>query len=409
MDWQKNRLWIAIVLLLGTSGAAFWLVKNRTGDSPAASSSSGSFPEITRSAVTSVEVRRPEDAAPVTLTLVDGHWRVTSPVDAPADGDRLETVLDKLVEMDVESVASRNAEFHGELEVDAEHGVHVIAKHEGEVLADFWIGTSRSGNTAVRLEGHDETFMVDGSIRFAFAHDLKDWRDRTIVDTTPESIRELAFRGPNGTFRFTRADAAPAAPAEGEGEAPAPTVGPWTAAEVSYVPAPADGDAGVEAAPAAPSTTLEHFAATRVASVASTLARLNANDFATADITPDAAGIGESSPVATITTGEGDARQTITVRLGNEADAERHDYYAMREGNPTIFVISRYHAERIHPLATLFEETAGAAPAEGEPPAMDLGAMMGGAGGGGGQIPPELMQQIQQQLQQQAAAQGGHP
>jgi hypothetical protein len=141
----------------------------------------------------------------------------------------------------------------------------------------------------------------------------------------------------------------------------------------------------------------------------SSLARLRASDFAADDVTAESAGIGESAARVTFVSGEGDSAETTTLLVGNEVqDGNR---YVQRQGNDTIFVVSRFMADRLVPNAATFQQSAepeaGAAPPGGMPGGMPPG--MGGPGGGpgGGQIPPELMRQIQQQLQQQGAA-GGH-
>lgn len=412
MDWEKNRLTIGLVALLVLGGGAIWAVRTRTGDTPVSSSGPSSiegFPsEIERDDITSIEITRPGEEA-VRLTRGEGGWRVSAPVDAVADQTSVDSALDKITELALESVAARNATHHEELEVDAAHGIHVIARNGDEVLADVWIGASRSGNTAVRVEGQDAVGMVDGSIRFAFSRDLKDWRDRAILDLEADDAREVAWVGPNGTFRFTRPMEAAAPPAvepdvdAGEIAPAEPTPGDWTIAEVSYVPTPeaTDADAGVPAEPAVAQTTIAGFQASKVRTMVSTLARLRAADFAAADVTPAAAGFTDASARVTLTMADG---QVAVLRLGGAVPEATDQFYAMHEGDETVFIVSRYHSVRISPTASEFEASAApppSAPPEGMPE-MDLGGL---GGAGGGQLPPEIMRQIQQQLQQQ----GGHP
>jgi len=414
MDWQKNRVMIGLVALLVIGGGAIWAVRTRTGDSPVTSSSGTTiegFPsEIERDDISTIEITRPEEET-VRLVRGEGGWRVAAPVDAVADQTSVDSALDKIAELELESVAARNSSHHEELEVDAAHGIHVVARNGDEVLADLWIGASRSGNTAVRVEGEDAVGMVDGSIRFAFSRDLKDWRDRSILDLEADEVREVSWVGPNGTFQFTRplvAAAPPPPPAEGEAPAEPtptePTPGDWTITNVSYVPTPeaTEGDAGVPAVAPVTQTTIAGFQASKVRTMVSTLARLRAADFAAADVTVAAAGFNDASPRVTLTTADG---QVSVLRLGGAVPEATDQFYAMHEGDETIFVVSRYHSVRIHPTASEFEASAApppSAPPEGGAPELDLEGL---GGPGGGQLPPEIMRQIQQQLQQQ----GGHP
>lgn len=399
MDWQKNRLTIGLVALLAIGGAAIWAVQTRTGDTPVATGGASTidgFPaDLERDDVTSIEITRPEEPT-VRLSRGEHGWRVAAPVDARADQTSVDSALDKLAELELESVAARSAAHHEALEVDAAHGIHVVARNGDEVLADLWVGTTRSGNTAVRLDGQDVVGMVDGSIRFAFSRDLKDWRDRGIVDLEADQVREVAWVGPNGTFRFTRPMSAPA-----EGAEPAePTPGDWTQTEVSYVPTVEATDGGVAPSAPPPVTTIEGFQPSKVRTMVSTLARLRAADFAAADVTPAAAGLSDASARVTLTLADG---QVTVLRLGNAVPDATDQFYAAHDGDDTIFVVSRYHSVRLSPTVTEFE--ASAAPAAAEPPAGMPELDFGGGGPGGGEIPPEIMRQIQQQLQQQ----GGHP
>src|SRR5688500_16268878 len=165
MDWQKNRLWIGAVALLVLGGAAIWAVSSRTGDTPRTERDAPSdFPEVDRDDVTVLEITRPgEDGGTIRLERQDDAWRITQPIEAPADHSAVTTALDKLDELELAGVAASAAQFHERLEVDAEHGVRVIARgSDGNALADLWIGAYRSGNTMVRVEGEERVVSVRG-------------------------------------------------------------------------------------------------------------------------------------------------------------------------------------------------------------------------------------------------------
>lgn len=405
MNWQQNRLFIAAAVLLVAGALAFYMVRSRTGDTVVGTSERPSLPDIDEDDVTALDLTRPgTDGAPadhVRLERHDGVWHVVDPIAALADPSALDTALDKLDELEVAGIAASHDTHHEELEVDEAHGVHVVVHGADDaVIADLIVGAFRGGNTMVRVAGQDQVVTVRGSIRFAFSRDLKDWRNRSVLDLEADDVSEIAFAGPNGTFRFARPVTAPAPaeePAEGEDEeeaaAPTPTLGEWAPVEVSYVPVPAaDVDAGPAPAPAAPLTAIEHFQASRVRSIVSSLAHMRASDFAETSVTRDSAGFTAASPRVTLTIG--DARHVVT--LGNEIPGDSHNFYAMRDGDDTIFVISRFLSEKIHPTAAAFEESA--TPPAPEPSEGDMPEMPGGPGG---QIPPELMEQIQRQLQAQ--------
>jgi hypothetical protein len=371
---KRFRVLIAIVVVLGLGAVAWYAFKSKTGDSPAEEGQAApELPEIEQDELTEITIERPEDDAPVRLVKSGETWRLAAPVDAPAARTNVDTLLEKLGGLELEGVAAQSARQHERLEVDAEHGVHVIARAGSEEVIDLWIGAFRGGNTMVRLDGSDDVLMVRGSIKFAFNRAANEWRDRAIVELEANSGREVTFANTNGTFRFRK---------NGEN---------W---EQVLEPA-AEGED--------PPAGIENFDATKVRTAVSMAERLRASDFAAPDVTRESAGLGEGAARVTLVSGEGDAAQTTVIVIGNEV--ENGTRYAMREGSDTIYVIARSNAERLIPNAEAFQQSDEPEEPAEPPPGMPGGMPGMPPGGGGGQIPPELMEQIQRQLQQQ----GGHP
>ncbi|MEM9731403.1 MAG: hypothetical protein AAF997_22710, partial [Myxococcota bacterium] len=82
------------------------------------------------------------------------------------------------------------------------------------------------------------------------------------------------------------------------------------------------------------------------------------------------------------------------LEVGDE-DEESSEYYLQRKGDPTIYLVSSYLANRLQPGPEAFERP----PEPAAPPTPQ--ALPGQMPGQPNQLPPEVMQQLQQQLQQQ--------
>jgi hypothetical protein len=89
-----------------------------------------------------------------------------------------------------------------------------------------------------------------------------------------------------------------------------------------------------------------------------------------------------------------DDRKPIVLELGASTEQAR-ELYLRRQGEPTIYVISQYLADRLRPDAKTFE-TPEAPPAP--PPAMPSAPP---GGGQQPQLPPEVMRQLQEQIRTQ--------
>ena len=351
------------------------------------------FPTIERDAITQIDITRPasgdEPASTVTLTKDGDTWRVTAPVDAETDESAISTALDKLGEMDVTGIAASREENYELLEVD-DSGIQVTV-HQGDATVELIIGAYRGLNTMVRVVGESPVFQVAGSIKYAFNKELKDWRNRRVLDVPADRVRRVHFQSEGGDYTFLRNVSGEWEPLEGQ-------------------------------------EPIERFGSSKVQSIAASIAGMRAVNFAPADIDETAAGFG--APTGTVTlsvapeTEEGvetredpSTFEDIVLHVGSESGSNS-EWYVRHVGNPVIYVISTYLADRMRPNAELFQNPEpGSEPAEapggmpGGMPGMPGGMPgmpggMPGGPGGGGQIPPELMQQIQQQLQQQQAAGG---
>ncbi len=379
---KRYRLLIGGVVLLAMVGVTWWAINTQTGETPAAASELPSLPEIDREALTQIEIRRPGEEDSIRLVREGSTWRLAAPLEDAAARTTVDTALDKLADLEVTRVAAAKAATHARLQVDSENGVRVTARAGEQTVIDFWIGAASSGATYVRLEGQDQVLEVRGLIKFAFNKAPHEWRDRAIVDLEIADLREATFTNTNGAFQFRRS---------GENWEP-------------VLPAPAEGEE--------PPAGIERFSASRTRTAITGLARLRASEFAAPDTTVESAGLGEGAARVALVSGEGENAQTLTLLVGNELDEGKR--YVMREGNSTIYVVSRFHADRLVPNTATFQEPEpnaegaeggeGGAPAGGEAP-----AGMPPMPGAGGQLPPELMRQIQQQLQQQGLGGGAPP
>jgi hypothetical protein len=388
MDTTQYRTLIAGGVLLALVGATIYIVRGESGDTQVEDEALPTLPELTRDSIDAITITRPgEDGEeePIVLTRVDDAWRVTSPVNSATAESAIDAVLDKLTDLEVVGVATRNPSFHERLEVDEAQGVRVQVTAGGEAVLDFRLGAYRSSTTMLRLEGEDAVLQMRGSIKFAFNKPLRDWRDRTVTDLAVNDLTAIEFVNENGTFRFRRE--APDEGDEGAEEEEASSPAPW----VQVLEPLEEGGA--------PLAAIEEMAPDRVQSLATSAARVRASSFEDGEVTESETGLGDGAGVVRMVDGEGAA---TVLYIGSEADEERHERYARVEGNDTIFVLSRFLSERLLPGPDAF-----VAPEPGEEETAAEAPEMPTEAPGGGQIPPEVMQQIQQQLRAQQG--GGHP
>jgi len=301
-----NKLLIATGVLAVLLGVTVLQFQARQSEDTRGPDLAVKLPKLKKDAIDELSVAAP-DKKPVLLKKVDNTWKVAEPVSAAADQSAVDTALSKLEELEVIGVAATQAENHEKLDVVDGKAVRVIAKQAGKPVADLLIGSYRSGNTMVREPSSSQVATVKGSIKYAFEKDVKDWRDRAIVDTTSEQVNSITFENANGSFHFVK-----------EGS--------------DWKQAPGDKP-------------LPNFDGTKVVSLVGTATSVRANDFAAPDVTPDSAGVGAKADGVVILTTSADAgEQQILLRVGHKIG---DGYYLTREGKEPIYVVSQFAGERL--------------------------------------------------------------
>ncbi len=358
----NNRLAVSGIALVVLAGLAAWKMSVRYAEEGDVATDAVKLPKVDKAKVTSLEITNP--GTPTVLLTKQGEtWQLTQPLSATTDTTAIESALAKLDELEVAGVAATRKENHARLEVDEATGVRVVAKAGDKTLCDLLIGKYASGNTMVREHTSDKVASVRGSIRYAFAKEVKDWRERSIVSFDMSSTKQVAFVGAGGTFTFVH-----------EGDA-------WKQAP------------GEKA--------ITNFDGAKVQAAVSVLSSLRANDFAEPGITAEQAGVTPGVGAVTITTGGDAGTQQVVLRIGN---AVGDNHYVQADGNPVIFLVSSTIASRmLRDSASFATEPAAAAPTPppsaptGMPSNMQIQGLPPGV-----QLPPEVLQQIQQQAAAQA-------
>ncbi len=158
-------------------------------------------------AVQRFEVTR--DGTTTVIERQDGGWRISRPIDVPADADMVNSALTMLTHLQSNGVISTNPDKAERFQVDAEHGIVVAfySDENGKPLARYTVGKLAPGftHTYVSLAGSHEVHRVNGPIRFQVQKDVASWRDRSVLRFDPASVSRLVISGSKGVA-LTRTD-----------------------------------------------------------------------------------------------------------------------------------------------------------------------------------------------------------
>lgn len=310
----KNRIAIASLVFVALLGLVVWKAQQREAEIVAEPDVKVTLPAFKQGDIDELIFAAP-DRPRVRHVKEGNEWKLVEPLAAKSDQAAITTALGKLGELEITGVAATRKENQAKLEVDAKTGTRVTAKAGGKVVLDVWIGTYRAGNSMLRKEGEGVVAMVKGSIRFAFSKHLREWRDRSIVELATDKVQSLALSNPKGRLGFVK-----------KGDA-------W---------AQAPGEKAIA-----------RFDPDQVKSLVSTIATLDATDFAEDGVTVEAAGVGEGAASVVVSSTTDAGQSQVLLRIGN---TKGNDYYVSREGVPTIFVVSRWVADKLIGGADQFQK-----------------------------------------------------
>lgn len=126
-------------------------------------------------------------------------WRVTAPVDYPADQSLVTSTLSLLTNLSSNALISTNPKRAAVFEVDPDHAVKVslYAADEADPRVRLMVGKLTPGftNTYVALAGSPEVHQVAGALRFQLERDGTAWRDKTVLSFDPARVVRVALKG----------------------------------------------------------------------------------------------------------------------------------------------------------------------------------------------------------------------
>jgi len=309
-----NKLLLAFSVLAVLLAVTVWQFNARDSEDARASSDvSVKLPKLKKDEIDELSISAPEKKA-VSFKKNDKTWQLTSPLTAAADTSSIDTALGKLEELEVIGVGATKKENHEKLEVTEPKAVHVVAKKDGKPVLDVLIGAYRSGNTMLREPQSDIVAVVKGSIKYAFEKDVKDWRDKVVVEASSEQVKAISFQNAKGTYSFVK-----------------------------------DGTEWKQAPGDKP---LPNFESGKIVSLVGTATTMRAQDFAADGVTEDAAGVGaKPEGVVKLTTTSDAGEQQIVLHVGQK---QGEGYYLKRIGKDPIFVVSQFAGERMLSTADKF-------------------------------------------------------
>jgi len=156
--------------------------------------------------VTKVHIKKTD--SDVELVKAGGDWKLTKPVQQPADSQTIQGMLSSLKELKLEDVISTKKDKFGTYQVDST-GTQVEVWQGDKSVLSVVVGKSSSDwtHTYVRRPNEDRVYRAEGVLTYNFNRRPDDWRDKTILKLEEPSIKRIVLEYPKEKVAVTLAKA----------------------------------------------------------------------------------------------------------------------------------------------------------------------------------------------------------
>jgi len=135
-----------------------------------------------------------KNAETIVLEKVNNQWKLTKPIDYPADTSNIYLMLSDLKNFTLESVASENpAKFSGYL--DSVHNAKITTYQEGKPLGTFILGkTQANDNSYIKKPEENRILLASNLTAALFTKSSKDYRNKFMFSIPTYSVNSVTFK-----------------------------------------------------------------------------------------------------------------------------------------------------------------------------------------------------------------------
>ena len=333
---QKISIGVVVLAVLGFA-VYKQAKKDQSIGTATAEKTTGELPDIKGSEdVDKIEIKN-ADKTDVVLEKKGDAWRVTKPVDFPANQANVKSVLDNLKELKASDVVDPTPtdDVKKTYQLDDAHAVHVIAWKGAEKKVDDFFGKTGGRGQMVMVEGKPAVYAATGYSSFLYPRDVKNWRDTEILKFDDANAIQV-------TIDKTGGEAAPSAGSDAGAKKVEPGVFSFTK----------NGDHWAGTWKGKP---IERFDEDKVKEALRAFKALNADDFADGKTAADT---GLDHPESTVTVVLKDNSGKYVLKVGKNATGTAR--YVQKDGSDVIYVISGSSADWTVPEEGKFQHPADA-------------------------------------------------
>ncbi|MCX7877004.1 MAG: DUF4340 domain-containing protein [Ignavibacteria bacterium] len=130
----------------------------------------------------------------IVLEKQGDKWKISKPIDYPADTNAVYPMLKDLKNFIIESVASENPSKFSNF-IDSANNTQVSTYQEGKLLGTFILGKAQGfQNAYVKRPEENRVLLASNISPFNFNKQLKDFRNKHVVSIVPITVSRVDFK-----------------------------------------------------------------------------------------------------------------------------------------------------------------------------------------------------------------------
>jgi hypothetical protein len=164
--------------------------------------------------ISRIDLTRPSDDDPgrletITLEKRNGEWRLTSPLRARADPEKVRALLANLETLHLWKVVDPGTVFYEQYDLTEAKALRITAWKGPAKATEFLCGKGSVDGQLVRLPGIDGIFALvnwgpQSYAGFLYTQDVRSWRDLSILAFDPARVTAVDITNAHGVIRLAR-------------------------------------------------------------------------------------------------------------------------------------------------------------------------------------------------------------
>jgi hypothetical protein len=201
MKWYNRILAGILVVQVILSAFVFW------PRSAAIGASEPLFPDLETGDIVALTITDADDNS-IQLKKIGEDWVLPDADDYPAQADKINPLLDKIVGLTTSRLVTRTDASHKRLQVSPDDFMlRIDFETVGGTQHPLYLGSSpRYGSTHFRVEGQSETYLTSELSVWEAKAEAASWVDTAYLSVPRDDVTKVTLENTNGTFTFIKDD-----------------------------------------------------------------------------------------------------------------------------------------------------------------------------------------------------------